>query len=271
MITKIIAISDIHIRNAKRMDETREQLGKFIERVKEIVEQNGKEETRVVIAGDLVHSKLTIASECYMMLSWFLSELNEICKTIVIAGNHDLNMTNLERLDSLTPAFEMSKFKNVLFLDRDLGYKSGVCEDGNIVWCLYSTFDFFVGPEIGKKKKGKTYVGLFHGDLNGAKNAAGYALTGLEPKHFRDMDFVIAGHIHKNQMIESGGAKIVYCGSPIQQEMGESVSGHGFVVWDVNERTWELVEIPNEDYGYYKFKITSEDDIDDDNEKLLNE
>ena len=275
MITKIIATSDIHVRNLKRLDETKEQLGKFLDKVKGIVTENGAENTRVVVCGDLVHCKLTIASECYLMLSWFLNELDGICKTIVIAGNHDLNMSNLDRVDSLTPVFEMCKFKQVKFLDKDLGYKSGYEVDDNIVWCLYSTFDAFTGPKNLKKlardNEGKTLVGLFHGDLNGAKNASGVALTGLEPKHFTGTDFVIAGHIHKCQELLKENVKVVYCGSLIQQDMGESITGHGFVLWDVPEKTWELIDVPNENYGYFKFKINDEKDIDEDNEKLLNE
>ena len=76
MITKIIATADLHIRNLKRLDETKEQFEKFLKDVKKIVKKNGPENTRVVICGDLVHSKLTIASECYLMLSWFLHELD---------------------------------------------------------------------------------------------------------------------------------------------------------------------------------------------------
>ena len=53
--------------------------------------------------------------------------------------------------------------------------------------------------------------------------------------------------------------------------MGESVSGHGYVVWSLPEKTYELIELPNEKYGYYKFKIFSEGDIDADKEQLLNE
>ena len=270
MITKIIAVSDLHVRNILRMDETREQFGKFIDETKKIVEENGAENTRIVICGDLVHSKLTIASECYMTVSWFLSELDNVCKTIVVAGNHDLNMSNLDRLDSLTPVFEMSKFKQVIFIDRELGYKSGTLEDDNIVWCLFSTFDNFLEPEF-KKKEGKTYVGLFHGDTNGAVNASGIALSGLEPKYFKKMDFTIAGHIHKCQEIKTGKTKMVYCGSLIQQDNGESISGHGYVLWTIPENEWKLVEIPNENYGFYKFKIAAEDDIDNDKETLLNE
>lgn len=276
MITKIIATADLHIRNLKRLDETKEQFNKFLDDVRRIVNENGADNTRVVLAGDLVHNKLTIASECYMMLSWFLHELDDICKTIVIAGNHDLNMSNLDRVDSLTPVFEMCKFKQVHFLDRELGYKSGYLVDDNVVWCLYSTFDAFTGPDIDiiKKKRGmksKTYVGLFHGDMNGAKNASGVELTGLDLNHFNGTDFVIAGHIHKSQELVKEDTRIVYCGSLIQQDMGESIAGHGYVLWQVPENTYELVEVPNEKYGYYKFKIKDESDIDDDKEILINE
>jgi hypothetical protein len=31
------------------------------------------------------------------------------------------------------------------------------------------------------------------------------------------------------------------------------------------------VEVKNEKYGYYKFKVTSEDDIENDKEELINE
>lgn len=277
MITKIIAASDIHVRKLKRMGETKEQLTKFLNECKEIVEENGADSTRVVIAGDICHSKLETSGEMYLTLVWFFRELDDICKTIVVAGNHDLNMSNLDRVDSLTPVFEMCKFKQVIFIDRELGYKSGYLEDDNVVWCLYSTFDLFEGPDNMEKlneereKEGKTLIGLFHGDLNGAKNASGTALTGFDPKHFDGTDFVIAGHIHKCQEIDGDGARIVYCGSLIQQDMGEAISGHGFVVWDVPEKKWELKEVKNEDYGYYKFKVESEDDIDNDREQLLNE
>lgn len=282
MITKIIAASDIHVRKLKRLDETKEQLTKFLNECKEIVEENGADSTRVVIAGDICHSKLETSGEMYLTLVWFFRELDGICKTIVVAGNHDLNMNNLDRVDSLTPVFEMCKFGNVHFLDKELGYKSGYMVDENIVWCLYSTFDLFAGPQnmdiltekINKEplKDGKhTFVGLFHGDMNGAKNASGTALTGFDPNHFDGTDFVIAGHIHKCQEIDGDSTRIVYCGSLIQQDMGEAISGHGFVVWDVPEKKWELKEVKNGDYGYYKFKVESEDDIDNNKEQLLNE
>ena len=43
------------------------------------------------------------------------------------------------------------------------------------------------------------------------------------------------------------------------------------MLWTIPENEWKLVEVPNENYGFYKFKITAEDDIENDKEKLLNE
>ncbi|MBC8428558.1 hypothetical protein H8D04_01605 [bacterium] len=45
-----------------------------------------------------------------------------------------------------------------------------------------------------------------------------------------------------------------YAGSTIQQNHGESVKGHGMSVWDVEKKTFEHIEIPN-DYGYYTMDI----------------
>ena len=232
------------------------------------------ENTRIVIAGDIVHSKLDVSNESLIMEAWLLTELDKICKTIVIAGNHDLNITNLQRTDSITPVFAMCDLKQTIYLDKELGYKSGSLVDDNVVWVLYSTFDNFIGPDnmevLKKTEKDKTFVGLFHGDLNGAKNASGVALTGLELTHFSGTDFVIAGHIHKQQEIKKGKTTVVYCGSLIQQNFGEDVYCHGYVLWSIPENTWELVRIPNEDRGYYVFSIESENDVDENKEVFIN-
>lgn len=274
MITKIIAASDLHIKNIKGLDEIREQFKKFIKDCQKVAKKNGPEATRIVLAGDIVHSKLESSHEALSLMGWFLKELDKICKTIVVCGNHDLNMSNLQRMDSITPIFEMCDFTQTVYIDRDLEYKSGSVVDDNIVWCLYSTFDGFNGPSdmevLKKTNPDKTFVGLFHGDLNGAKNASGIALMGLEVTHFSGCDFVIAGHIHKQQSLKKGGIEVVYCGSLIQQDFGEEVYPHGYVLWDVPEKSWKFVKIKNESNGFYKFSVNSEEDLDNDEEKFLN-
>lgn len=274
MIKHIISISDTHVRNYKRMEETTEFFTRFIEYCKNFTMEHDPDEVRIVIAGDLFDQKISTSNESKIVVSWLLRELNNIAKTYVICGNHDYLMNNADRVCSLTPVFSMSQFNNCHYLDMDLGYVSGIVEDENVAWCLFSTFEDFNRPEIDIYKKmhpDKTLVGLIHADINGAQTDVGRTSdTGLDASYFNGLDFVIAGHIHKRQEIKKNGVKIVYCGSLIQQNMGENLSGHGGVVWNLENNTWEPFDIDRGQYGFYKFVIDNPDDIDNDNEKILN-
>lgn len=274
MIKKIIACGDIHIKNLRRQDEYQVQLQKFIDECKTICKQYKKDEVRIVVAGDLLHNKIDISCEGYALASWFLKQLDKIAKTIVIAGNHDANLNNLNRLDPLSLLFSLIKFKQTYFLDKELDYQSGIVEDDNVMWCLYSAFDSFAAPDIEVSRvdnPDKTYVGLFHGELISASNDAGYTFEkGTKPEYFNNLDFGILGHIHKRQCIKAEGVPLVYCGSMIQQDHGENTTGHGFVVWDVENITYDEVDIPNAEYGFYTFSISDIADIATNKEDILN-
>jgi len=62
---------------------------------------------------------------------------------------------------------------------------------------------------------------------------------------------------------------VVYCGSLIQQNFGETVTNHGFLSWDVDTLTYDEHNIEN-DYGFYQFTLNSIDDIDNDMEIIKN-
>ena len=276
MVTKIIGVGDIHIRNMRRGKEYQEQLQKFIKECKDIVTENGEDETRIVVCGDILHNKTDISPEGYALASWFLRQLDKICTTIVFSGNHDINTSNSNnRLDPLSVIFSMCKFNRVYYLDKDLGYKSGVVEDDNIVWCLYSIFDKFSKPkeitELYGKDNTKTFVGLFHGELKNAITDVGYSFSnGIDSSYFDNIDFALLGHIHKRQCIDNDGIKLVYVGSLIQQDHGENISKHGYIVWDIKKGDYEEHNIDNPNYGYYTFEINSENDIDEDLEEVIN-
>lgn len=283
MINKIIACSDIHIPNFNGINDLKEILSTFIDKCKKVVkEEDSPENVRIVVAGDIFNNKTSASNEALLCADWFFKELDKICKTYIIIGNHDLLMNNMERVDTLTPLFEIGSYKQVIFLDRVLGNKSGILDDENIAWCLYSSFDGFNTPDIkmhkgemeGKKAAPVTYVGLIHGDVNGAiTNTNRVTENGLDPTVFEGCDFVIAGHIHKRQEIKKNGVRIVYCSSIKQKDMGESVTGHGFVLWDVEdpeEIEYKYVDIPNPNGGYFKFEVNGIDDLKNNKEELLN-
>ena len=186
-------------------------------------------------------------------------------------------MNNVNRVDSLTALFEISDCKQVVLLDKKLGYNSGIYDDDNVSWCLFSTFSGFSAPDIASHKelkKDNVYVGLIHGDVNGAITVTNYVTeTGVDQGVFDGCDFVIAGHIHKRQELKKNGVRIVYCSSISQKGFGESVSGHGFVVWDIedtDEIEYKYVDVPYKEGGYYKFEINDISDFDNDKEELIN-
>jgi DNA repair exonuclease SbcCD nuclease subunit len=79
----------------------------------------------------------------------------------------------------------------------------------------------------------------------------------------------MAGHIHKFQEIKKEGVPIVYAGSLFQQDSGENITGHGYVVWNMEDMTYKHVEIEN-NYRIFKFKINDFNAFKEDKEEILN-
>lgn len=273
-IKRIIHIADVHMKNFQRLEEYSEQLTKVVDKCKEIASNYNKDEIRIVISGDLLHSKNNISPELIVFSSFFLRQLEEIAKVYVIAGNHDLIVENKSRTDAITAIFDTAEFENCTFLDAEFGYKSGCAIDGNVVWCLYSIYEDFNRPtnidEIKKNNPNLKFVGLFHGQIIGSTLNNGYVSdSGLDGAEFEGCDCVMAGHLHKRQVIKRGDCVIVYPGSLIQQTYGETISQHGFAVWNIEDMSYEFVDIDS-NYGLYDIEINDISDIDEDKERLIN-
>ena len=56
-----------------------------------------------------------MSPELIKMLSDLFVNLADICPTILIAGNHDCNLNNLNRLDVLSPIVDNLKHPNLLY------------------------------------------------------------------------------------------------------------------------------------------------------------
>lgn len=273
MVKLIIHTADIHIRANQRFEEYNEQFMKFIDKCKELSEPYEKDEIRIVICGDIVHQKINVSNELYSFTSAFIRELEKIGKVIIIAGNHDLIVDNVSRKDTLSGLFETANFKNTFYLDYELDFESGYVIDDNITWAVYSIFNGFMRPDIEKaieENPNNIVVGLYHGEIVGSKNYNGSIFDiGLSKEEFNGCNCVMLGHIHKRQELKNYDTKLVYCGSLIQQNNGETVTQHGFVVWNMETLEYQFIDLDNE-YGYYNFEITDIEDIEKDKEILLN-
>ena len=76
MITKVFHIADIHIRTFRMHNEYVDGFKQLEESIKKLSEGLSRDEMRIVIAGDLVHQKITISNEQLLLTTWFLKKLH---------------------------------------------------------------------------------------------------------------------------------------------------------------------------------------------------
>ena len=237
-------ISDIQIRNLKRHKEYEQVFeGLYYE-----VRKN-KDNAVAYIGGDIAHSKTDMSPELIDQLSRLFKNLADICPTIIIAGNHDCNLNNLNRMDCLTPIVENLNHPNLHYLKRTGVY---TCADTDfIVWDVWDKEkDYIKAKDV---PGDRTKVVLFHGTVDKCETDLGFNLpSDVKITKFKGYDLGLLGDIHKRQHLNKEQT-ISYCGSLVQQNHGEDI-GKGYLLWDVPLRKSEYIEIPNE-YGYYTINI----------------
>ena len=260
MIKKVAHTADIHIRLFKRHEEYLEQFEKFFKECEE------EKPDRIVVVGDLIHSKNQMTPELIRMVTTFLGKCSKIAKTVVTLGNHDFLANNLDRMDALTPIISTMDNPNIMFLPH-----TGCFEDENVVWCVYGHMEGSQRPDVEKAREefgDKIYIGLYHDPLIGLKTNVGFEFEdGKDISIFEGCDLVMCGDIHKYQVMNHRKTPIVMPSSMIQQDYGEDSYNHGYVLWDIETKSYELKKLQS-DYGFYTFKIKSIEDIETESEKL---
>ena len=237
-------ISDIQIRNLKRHREYEEVFNGLYEEVKK-----NPDNAVAYIGGDIAHSKTEMSPELIDQLSRLFKNLSDIVPTIIIAGNHDCNLNNLNRLDCLTPIVENLNHPNLHYLKRTGIY---TCADTDfIVWDVWDKEkDYIKAKDVpGDRNK----VVLFHGTVDRSETDLGFKLPSkVKMSMFKGYDLGLLGDIHKRQHLNKEET-ISYCGSLVQQNHGEDI-GKGYLLWDVPKRKSKYIEIHN-DFGYYTINI----------------
>ena len=244
-VEKIYHLADLHIRNLKRHTEYREVFQKFLNNV----DRDNIENAVIYLAGDIAHAKTEMSPELVREISWFLTECANRKHTFLITGNHDCNLNNNYRLDVLTPIVENLENDRIHYL-RD----TGVYPFHNITFVVYSILDKQENWPKGESVDGENTICVFHGPVNLAETDIGYTVSSnsFTTDMFDGFDMVMLGDIHKRQTL--GSSTIAYAGSMIQQNHGESLDKHGYLLWDVESRTFEEFDIPN-DYGFYTLDV----------------
>ena len=247
VINKVYHLADLHIRNLQRHKEYRLVFKKFLKQV----EKDNIQDSVIYIGGDIAHAKTEMSPELVQEISWFLTECAKLRETILITGNHDCNLNNNHRLDVLTPIVDNLNNPRIHYL-RD----TGVYNIHNLTFVVYSILDDKENWPKGKDVEGEHKIALFHGPVNKSETDIGYTVSSnsFTTDMFDGFDMVLMGDIHKRQILqayepENGLPVISYCGSMIQQNHGEVLENHGYLLWDIPTRGYEEFDIHN-DYGF---------------------
>jgi DNA repair exonuclease SbcCD ATPase subunit len=251
----IYHLADLHIRNLKRHKEYREILNQFLVDV----DSQKKENAVIYLAGDIAHAKTEMSPELVREITWFFNECANRFPTFVITGNHDCNLNNMDRLDVLTPICDNLNNPNLYYL-RDTGTTH---INDELTFTVYSILDKKANWPLGKDVEGKKKICFFHGPVDAARTDIGYVVSSnnFTPDMFDGFDMVLMGDIHKRQIVQqrdkaNGKPIVVYAGSVVQQNHGEYLENHGYLLWDVKNETFEEFNIHN-DYGYLTIDVTN--------------
>lgn len=250
----VVHIADVHIRLFRRHDEYE----KAFETLYTDIKSKNLSEFVIVLAGDIVHAKTDMTPEMVQVASRFLSNLADIAPTVLIAGNHDCNLANSHRLDSLTPIVENLNHPNLIYQKY-----SGIVTIADTDFAVCSIFDEQDAWPKAVDCSSHNKIALYHGPVHGALTDANFVITNrhVHVSNFSGYDMVMLGDIHRHQVLQQRNEKnnqpiVVYASSLIQQNHGELLSNHGWCLWNIPSQSFEFVELTN-DYGYVTLEVVN--------------
>jgi DNA repair exonuclease SbcCD ATPase subunit len=251
-IKTIAHLADIHIRKLHRFVEYRDVFSRLYKKLEEL------KPDLIYIGGDIVHGKLDTSPEEIRLVADFFLNLADISDLLIIPGNHDCNLNNKSREDVLSPIVDL-----VQQINPRIHYwkKSGVYDLGGCNFGFLSVFDITKDgkPNIKNLPKAKDIDGehkiaVYHGGVGRFEVDTGLWMSddNVNANNFDGYDMVLLGDIHKRQFIDDN-ERIAYPGSLIQQNFAEAPE-HGFLLWDVESRKSEFIQIEN-DYGFKTVRV----------------
>jgi DNA repair exonuclease SbcCD ATPase subunit len=275
MLKYIFHISDLHIRNGdykySRYDEYLNVFNNTVTSINtNITNLNlSKKEFIIIITGDIFHNKNNIGNYGLLLYKNFVTELTKIGKVIIIHGNHDKIQSDLNQPSLVfSSTFEN---ENLIVLNKSSSFV--IDEIGFSYVCVDDTLDFNSNsgrlstlPRFPKIKEDVKYkIALFHGTFSKSKLYNGEEIHEENNPYplewIKDFDYVLLGDIHKRQTaIYNKKTKYGYSGSLIQQNFGEDILDHGYLIWNLYTKDITEVNVYN-DTGYINIRQNDNEEI----------
>lgn len=260
-MVRIAHLADIHIQ-----DRRRAEYAAVFTRLYESLRAEAPD--LIVVAGDVFDNKMRASPNNMADVAIFLESLADIASVVLIGGNHEIDTSNPGSLDLLTPL--VTNHRRLQPPRLTYWRDSGVYAAHGIVWTVIAT-DGERPSEAAERAlldapdmETAPHICLFHEEVNGALFPNGALMRDfkLVTTSFARYDLALGGHIHLRQLFAPRAA---YCGSLVQQNIGEKCRGHGYILWELAPSSeheplrsapprMRGVDIPNEN-GFVRLEI----------------
>ena len=252
VVTNIVHIGDIHIRQQDRKEEYTTVFDRLYEDIKK--KKLNRKNSVVVICGDIMHDKENLHPSSLEMCINFFTNLAAIAPVVVISGNHDKcdNNSDIDVIKTILN-IKFNTLNKIFHIDQN-----GLYLYNNIVFGLTRVFEMNVTPCIlSKKYKDKIKVGLYHGRVISPLNEREMFFvkdSSIDYKEFNQYDLTLLGDIHQHSYLDKNKT-IAYSGSLIQQNKSESTD-KGYLLWNIKDTSSITSEFRSVHNDYMTLKIT---------------
>jgi exonuclease SbcC len=289
IINHICHISDIHIRSGtESKDDKNSRFTEYINTFNSITNFLKTTYTNndmvICIIGDILHDNKKAGAPCIELFYEIMNKLSDVAPVYIIRGNHDYNQSSIASQDLLGSLMYGLKHKNnVFYLSKTGQYNAGnisfgvaaiqdVLDAGNTCGLSNDLIEFPKTSEFEKSENIK--IALFHGNI--------YQTTSIKwITQNNNYNYVLLGDLHCQQVSvketnsdivnvsedvyrikrykESDHSKLLwgYAGSTIQQNYGESIIGHGFLMWDIENHEVDCYHVKN-NYNFLSSSINQQ-------------
>jgi len=271
----IFHLSDLHIRNGDkiscRYDEYNDVFNETIISISNEIKKLNLllNDFIIIISGDIFHNKNIIGNYGLLLYKKFIENLTKLGRVIIFHGNHDRNQSEIDQpslvfsstfnIDNLTILNDSTTFNidNIGFSYVNIDDTLDIYRNSGRIQDLPKF------PEIIGDVKYK--IALFHGSFQNAKLFNGECIRDENNPYplewVKDFDYVLLGDIHKRQVFNYKKKTICgYSGSLIQQSFGENVVEHGYLIWDLENKKINEINVYNK-IGYINIKENETEEI----------
>lgn len=244
MFTQIFHLADIHIRKGNYLDSRyTEYLDVINNTILSFENLQKKDESICVLCGDIFHHKLQISSHGIVLFYKLVYAIADMMPIVIIQGNHDLIQENNDENNDLIKALlDNNTHKNIHYCDKTSSF-----DIDNIHFGIVSIRDMLDNlnssglvkdlPPFPEAKKNMLNIALSHATVqNCLLHNYSKTTSGIPVEWFKDYDMALLGDIHL-QSVKCNKKHNLYYGYPgslVQQDFGESLYNHGFLVWNID-------------------------------------